>query len=458
MNISIIPIRTSATVASDSAGTASRNPEMVLTSSKARRQAKTAVIQLLVTGIGWQHAYQIGSRLESGGFKNRRRNKLRGAAEIQPEFAQGFAAKDNASHICEPDLLTGPLEKISPARDAAFRVLKKVHGGGYASDLLRREKLDARDASLAESIVLGSLRYRSQLDFLIGHFSGRPQPGLDEEVRIALRIAIFQLRYLDRIPAHAAVTESVELVKRAHKRSAAPFVNAVLRKVNRKPVKWPSLAVELSVPEWMLARWEKKLGPEIAHKICLSALQAPAAHINPQTGRRQDIGAQSVVPLLAIESGMTALDLCAAPGNKTAQVLAAGAAVVATDRFLKRLSDVPAEARRVVVDATQPLPFKAKFDRILIDAPCSGTGTLSANPEIKWRLKPDDFPQFQSLQRRILQNGLELLKPGGRLVYSTCSLETEENEEVTAGFPVVETHLRIPARDPGDGFYAAVIA
>ena len=131
------------------------------------------------------------------------------------------------------------LKRVSPAREIAFRVLQRVHGGGYATDLLRREKGDARDLGLAESIVLGCLRHQSQLDYLIEFFSGRKQPKLDDVVRIALRMGIFQLRYLDRIPAHAAVTESVELVKQAHKRSAAGFVNAVLRKVNRQPVAWP---------------------------------------------------------------------------------------------------------------------------------------------------------------------------------------------------------------------------
>ncbi len=348
-----------------------------------------------------------------------------------------------------------PDPKISPARDAAFRVLRKVHGGGYASDLLRRETLDHRDASLAESIVLGALRYQSQLDFLIAHFSGRPQPKLDEEVRIALRMAIYQLRYLDRIPAHAAVTESVELVKKAHKRSAAPFVNAVLRKVNRKPVKWPAADIEFSIPAWMLDRWSAHYGAEAGRKIAQAALREPESYINPDTGRAQDIGAQSIVPLLEIQPGMTVLDLC--PGNKTAQAIAAGGRVVAADRSSKRLAEVPAEALRVVVDATQPLPFGTKFDRILIDAPCSGTGTLAPNPEIKWRLKPEDLVVFQDRQRKILAHGLELLKPGGRLVYSTCSLEVEENEQVTEGCPVVTAMHRLPGRDPGDGFYAAVI-
>src|SRR4029078_2273119 len=124
--------------------------------------------------------------------------------------------------------------------------------------------LESRDAALAETLVLGCLRNQSQLDFLIAHFAGRRQPKLDLEVRIALRLGIFQLRYLDRVPAHAAVAESVELVKSARKRSATGFVNAVLRKVNRAPVAWPDRATELSLPAWMLDRWELQFGPALA--------------------------------------------------------------------------------------------------------------------------------------------------------------------------------------------------
>lgn len=346
---------------------------------------------------------------------------------------------------------------MSPAREIAFRVLQRVHGGGYATDLLRRESGNPRDLGLAESIVLGCLRYQSQLDYLIEHFSGRKQLKLDDVVRIALRMGIFQLRYLDRIPAHAAVTESVELVKQAHKRSAAGFVNAVLRKVNRNPVKWPDRATELSVPAWMLERWERQYGQEAAMGIARAALEQPEATINPDTGRQQDPGAQSIVPLLEIEPGMKVLDLCAAPGNKTAQLLALGARVIACDRYLKRLTEVPAGAQRVVLDAAATLPFSTKFDRILIDAPCSGTGTLARNPEIKWRLRESDLPRFSSLQRKILEQARPHLKPGGRLVYSTCSLEKEENEDIVAGLPVSGTHLRLPGRDAGDGFFAAVI-
>ncbi len=351
------------------------------------------------------------------------------------------------------------MKAVSSARAISFRILIKVHSGGYASDLLRQETaaLDSRDAALTETLVFGCLRYQSQLDFLIAHFSGRPQPKLDLEVRIALRIGIFQLRYLDRIPAHAAVAESVELVKTAHKRSAAPFVNAVLRKVNRAPVRWPDRATELSVPAWMLERWERHFGRDVATGIAQAALAEPEVYTNPDTGRQQDIGAQSIVPMLEIEPGMTVLDLCAAPGNKTAQAIAAGGHVTAGDRYLRRLAEVPEQAARVVLDAAQPLPFSTLFDRILIDAPCSGTGTLARNPEIKWRLQASDLPVFQARQRRMIERALPHLRPGGRLVYATCALEEEENEAVVQGFPVAETHSRIPGRDPGDGFFAAVI-
>ena len=354
------------------------------------------------------------------------------------------------------------MNAVSPAREISFRILTKVNAGGYASDLLRHETatLDSRDAALAETLVFGCLRHQSQIDFLIAHFAGRPQLKLDLAVRIALRLGIFQLRYLDRVPAHAAVAESVDLVKSAHKRSAAGFVNAVLRKVNRAPVRWPDRATELSIPAWMLERWDRHYGPAVASGIAQAALAEPEAFINPETGRQQDIGAQSIVPLLEIEPGMTVLDLCAAPGNKTAQAIAAGARVIACDRYIRRLAEVPAEAARLVLDAADTLPFSTRsgvFDRILIDAPCAGTGTLARNPEIKWRLHPSDFQAFQTRQRRMIERALPHLRPAGWLVYATCTLEPEENESVVQGLPVRTTYSRIPGRDQGDGFFAAVI-
>jgi 16S rRNA (cytosine967-C5)-methyltransferase len=336
---------------------------------------------------------------------------------------------------------------VSPARVAAFDILRKVEAGGYASDLLlsHTAALDSRDAGLASEIVFGVLRYRAQLDYLIG-----PRK-LDVEVRITLRMGIYQLRYLERIPRHAAVTESVDLVKRARKTSAAGLVNAILRRTDRDPVAWPSREVELSCPEWLLARWERHYGPEAAIEIARAALREPAKF--SRAGRTQDISSQSIVPLLCLNAGQSFLDLCAAPGNKTAQALESGVRAVACDvhfRRIKELKDL--DARLLVVDGTKPLPFVRKFDRILVDAPCSGTGTLGRNPEIKWKLRPEDLDDLQRRQKALLANARAVLAPGGVLVYSTCSLEPEENEQVAG--PGTQ---RLPGRDEGDGFFAAVL-
>ena len=348
---------------------------------------------------------------------------------------------------------------ISPARKTAFDVLRKVEGGGYASDLLRvmAAGLEARDAGLAEEIVFGVLRYRAQLDWLISHYAAR-KGKLDPEVRIALRMGVYQLRYLERVPTHAAVGESVELVKRAKKTSAAGLVNAVLRKVGRELVAWPSREVELSCPEWLLARWERQYGREAAEGIARTALEEPEKYM--RGGRVQDIGSQAIVPLLELEAGQTFLDLCAAPGNKTAQAMESGVRAIACDVHWHRVQAMQdLGIPLLVVDGTKPLPFVRKFDRILVDAPCSGTGTLGRNPEIKWKLRADDLGDLQGRQRALLRNALGALKDGGVLVYSTCSLEREENEGVVeaSSARVARTMRRIPGRDPGDGFFAAVI-
>jgi 16S rRNA (cytosine967-C5)-methyltransferase len=349
---------------------------------------------------------------------------------------------------------------LSSARAFSFNILQLVESGGYASDLLhsRAASLDPRDASLAYEIVFGVLRYRAQLDFLIGCYSGRTGR-LDPEVRTALRMGIYQLRYLDRIPPHAAVADAVTLVRRARKTSAAGFVNAVLRKVDRSPVAWPDRATELSCPEWLLARWDRSFDERTCRTIALAALEQPVRYTRGE--RVQDIGSQSIVPLLDLHPGQRFLDLCAAPGNKTAQAAEAGVHVTACDVHHHRLAQVKSVTPNlVVVDGTRPLPFSRPFDRILLDAPCSGTGTLARNPEIKWRITPADLEDLPRRQRALLAQARAILAPGGLMVYSTCSLEPEENEAVTADVPadLIEQSLhRIPVRDPGDGFYACVI-
>jgi 16S rRNA (cytosine967-C5)-methyltransferase len=385
--------------------------------------------------------------------------------------------------------------KISPPRAVAFEVLREVAAGAYASDALREQsrELDVRDAGLASQIVFGCLRFQSQLDYLIFVYSRRRADDLDAPVILVLRMAIFQLCYLERIPAHAAVHEAVESVKQ-HKRAAAGFVNAVLRKVARKAVSWPDEATELSCPEWLLARWRAHFGADAARAIAKAALCEPAAYIRVRPGhdapkgvfaertqiegvwhllsplppgmRLHDVSSQAIVPLLDLRAGQTYLDLCAAPGNKTLQALETPLSLaVACDVSERRLHEVPPVCPRVVLDATRELPFSRQFDRIFIDAPCSGTGTLARNPEIKWRVQRQDFARFREKQLQIVAEALKLLARGGKLVYATCSLEEEENEDVIRetlaserGLRVEQEIWRLPGREEGDGFYAAVLA
>ncbi|HMF78999.1 MAG TPA: transcription antitermination factor NusB [Bryobacteraceae bacterium] len=383
---------------------------------------------------------------------------------------------------------------ISIGRQVAFDVLEAVSNDAYASDSLRNlsKKAPARDAGLAGQIVFGCLRYQSQLDYLIEMYSGRKTQTLDPAVLLALRTAIFQLRYLERIPAYAAVHDSVELVKR-RKRAATGLTNAVLRKVTRAEASWPDAATELSCPAWLLDRWERHFGSSAARAIASAALLEPPPYIRVPAGatlpegveaeptgvpgcyrlksevlpgmRLHDIGSQSIVPLLDLQPGLSYLDLCSAPGNKTMQALETPLGLaVACDIAFKRLREVPPVCPRVVLDASEPLPFSTSFDRIFVDAPCSGTGTLARNPEIKWRVRETDWARFAAKQVRLAENAARLLAPGGKLVYATCSLEQEENEDVVRAVLSAHPELRLdrevwrlPGRDEGDGFYAAII-
>jgi 16S rRNA (cytosine967-C5)-methyltransferase len=379
--------------------------------------------------------------------------------------------------------------KLAAARQAAFGALLAVDRGAWSAEAVAAKSahLDARDAALALDIVFGTLRRRGEIGFVIARCSKRPVEQLDAAVRIAIEMAIYQLWFLDRVPAHAAVNDAVELARRAGKESAAAFVNAVLRRALRERIAAPST---VSTPGWLLERWIAQYGAETAHGIAQASLTTPERFIRvgnavPPEGalatgvpgcytlqageagsfRFQDIGSQAVVPLLDLRAGQTFLDVCAAPGNKTAQALETPVRAIACDLHLSRARTLSGLGIPVVVaDATRPLPFskgfdRTLFDRILVDAPCSGTGTLARNPEIKWRLRPPDIPDLQKRQMAILGSALRQLAPEGLLVYSTCSLEREENEDVIAasGAAVVGVMQRIPGQDAGDGFFAAVL-
>jgi len=379
---------------------------------------------------------------------------------------------------------------VSSARQIAYGVLLTVEHGAPSGDALDHALagLDSREAGLATEIVYGVLRRRAQLQALMARVSSRRPDQMDAHVRIAIEMGAYQMRFLDRVPDHAAVSESVDLVKHAKKNQASALVNAVLRRLPPLPEEWGDEALEFSLPAWLWRRWVSRFGIETARRLGAAGLRPPEPYIHvpagteppagceptavagcylahdgvPEGVRRQDIGAQTVVPLLDLQPGQRFLDLCAAPGNKTAQALETpGLKAVACDASAARLAAFHASGADLVrLDAAKALPFGPVFDRILVDAPCSGTGTLGRNPEIRWRLSEGDIRKHAERQRRILRNALALLKPGGRLVYSTCSLEREENEETVravAADRIRAERLRVPGRHAGDGFYAAVL-
>ena len=378
---------------------------------------------------------------------------------------------------------------VSPARAAAFDILLRVEQQeAYATELLhsdRLSKLSVADRALTTEIVMGVLRWRSRLDQTIAASSSRPLARLDPQVLVALRIAAYQLLFLSRVPARAAINESVELVKRARKTSAAPFANAVLRKLSEAGVAKPAadrnvataslLADEYAHPEWLVQRWVRHFGIENAEAICRHDQRVPMTSIRvasadaaqevedegiqlapadlltsartitggdvTQTrayreGRVfiQDEGSQLVG--LLVGTGTRLLDCCAAPGGKTAVLAARNptAEIIAAELHPHRAELLRQRVRatnvQVITAHALHLPLHGGFDRVLADVPCSGTGTLARNPEIKWRLKPDDLHDLHAKQVAILSAALQQLSPGGRAVYSTCSLEPEENEAV----------------------------
>ena len=365
---------------------------------------------------------------------------------------------------------------ISPARAAAFHVLSRVAASAAHSDdmlhSLAVNALSPEDRNLTTALVLGVLRWQLYLDEVLRPMLQRPDAELHPAALLAIHLGLFQLLYLDRVPAHAALNESVELARANGAAHAAGMVNAILRRASReKPAVRNSLIVantpaEQAHPAWLMARWRKNLGGAAARRAADYDQAEPPAHslfpTDPALPEIDD-GSRLIAELAcaSVAAPKRILDCCAAPGGKTA-VLAVrypDAEIVAADISEKRLSAMrkrldrdpaTAKVKTVMADMTAPLAdplLAAGFDLILCDAPCSGTGTLARNPEIRHRLRPSDLPRQAERQRSILAAALKLLAPGGRLVYSTCSLEPEENEAVVNGVleAMPEAHLVEPA-------------
>jgi 16S rRNA (cytosine967-C5)-methyltransferase len=368
--------------------------------------------------------------------------------------------------------------KITPARAAAFEILTLVgENKGHSDELLhspRTEALTPEDRNLATALVMGVLRWQIALDARLGKLLARPDQRLAEPVALALRMGAFQLLHMDRIPAHAVLNESVEMCRAAGQPHAAGMVNAVLRKLSaaQKPgariFESPAAFAErLGHPLWLVERWVAAYGREAALAICeydqrepQSGSLFPAAHaetIEPtptaahptQAAPQMDDGSRLVAEIAAAALPFTAdraprvWDCCAAPGGKTLMLALRlpHAEILATDVSTRRLAHTTARLRRYayaqrvrthVLDASAAKASEPEtnFDLILCDVPCSGTGTLARNPEIRHHLRVEDFARQAARQRELLIGAARRLAPGGRLVYSTCSLEPEENERI----------------------------
>lgn len=370
---------------------------------------------------------------------------------------------------------------LAPARAVSFQILLQVATtDAHSDELLRSREVDLlspQDRNLATTLVLGTLRWQLVLDAHIQPLLARPGMKLTSTVATALRLGVFQLLYLDRIPPHAAIGESVELVKQSKDRHASGLVNAVLRRIATQPRS--DSTVTDAHPAWMVERWQRFYGLDHVSAIC-QADQEPApvsirlvdekaeaqlvdegielapgeflSHARRvlrgditrtrafRSGlvRVQDEASQLIAEIAsaAVPGAQRILDTCAAPGGKTG-ILAERhpqAEITAYDISAKRLQAMrrlftPGRVNFEAADAST-MKLNPAYDIILCDVPCSGTGTIGRNPEIRFRVSEEDIARQQARQVAILKASLAGLAPGGRLTYSTCSLEPEENEAV----------------------------
>ena len=423
---------------------------------------------------------------------------------------------------------------IAPARLAAYRALLTVTTGqadlavalARARDVLQ----DERDRALAGEIAIGSLRWQGASDHVIASFAGRSVSRLDVEVLTILRLSIFQLLHLDRVPAAALVNDAVELARKAGKRSAAGFVNALLRRVSRERLRLPLpsppsdpssardaaidyLSITLSHPRWLIERWLDRYGYDatiewarfnnaaaplvlrvntlaMTREAVASALQAAGVETEPTRSASEGLIVKSGNPLLTplahkgwfvvqdeasqlvgefvdARPGERIFDACASPGGKTTQMAAAmhdeGRIIAAdvrgrrVDLLARTVREVGARSVRIVqADARASLPLReASLDAVLIDAPCSGLGTIRRDPDIRWRRTEVELGSLASAQQEMLERASTLVRSGGRIIYATCSSEPDENEAVVDAF--LASHPDFTLESSGPPSLAAVL-
>jgi len=400
---------------------------------------------------------------------------------------------------------------IAYAREVGYQTLCRIElKSARSDDALSSQavsSLEVRDRNLVTEIVYGTLRWRGWLDYILQSSLSRPWDSLDPKLAILLRMSLYQISRMDRVPAHAVVNDAVELAKKKARNGSAGFVNGVLRSLLRKRP-WSGSAfhrdcpmwVRVSLPQWLWERWEGRFGTDRAFEYAISLNRPPQTAVR-RTGRSfsrvdkpidqstaraselvpgaflVDAGEQSthdasrqamdeasqLIPhLFGAIDGARVWDACAGPGGKTAILhdrCGPCGLVVSSDLDPARMSLLRGRLECfglgrtdvLVADAQRPFPFRKKFDAILADVPCSGLGTLRRNPEIKWRMHPVHLQKQSIKQKQILDSVAGAVRIGGMLLYSTCSTEPEENEIVVAGFLAAhpEFQLQRPAFPAG---------
>jgi 16S rRNA (cytosine967-C5)-methyltransferase len=351
-----------------------------------------------------------------------------------------------------------------PARRLALRALKRIDvDGAYANLLLPKmlaeSQLSERDRGLVTELVYGTTRMRRACDYVVDRYVlGK----VDNEVRNALRLGAYQMVFMDT-PPHAAVSATVGAVKGR----GGSMVNAVLRKVggSLEELKWPDESTRLSYPNWILKSLSAELGESTAVRA-LEAMNQRASAVERDDGYIQDPASVAVVAALDSAPGMLVADLCAAPGGKATGIARSGAAVIASDLNQTRTGLIAENATRlnypvmvVAADGLRP-PYKpGVFDRVLIDAPCSGLGSLRRRPDARWRIDAAAPGRLASLQTKLVDAGLELLAPEGKLVYSVCTLTKAESTGVLEflGDKVIVESSDLQLPDETDGMFTAVM-
>jgi len=416
-------------------------------------------------------------------------------------------------------------------RKIAVSVLLKIENDGAYSNLilsqtLKNTDLDNKDKSLVSALVYGVLDRKITLDYILGKFMKTPVKKTAPFTLCVLRVALYQIMYMDKIPDSAAVNEAVKLVKNSKENRNSGFVNGVLRQVLRSEISLPqddsisALSVRYSCPVWIIESFIADYGTQNAKALLDKSLEAAPITLRINTilsnaeevencfkneniktkegllensldisggtdiskcyafGKGyiyvQDIASQKAVSVLAPKSGDRVLDMCAAPGSKSftmAQYMENSGEIIACDLHPHRVELIEKSADRLGIKNIKPMVQDAtvynkdlgEFDCILCDVPCSGLGVLRRKPDIKYG-KSDNFAELAEIQYKILCNAVKYLKKGGRILYSTCTLRSEENEKLVIrfqkeynGFCKVYEHTFMPHVDGTDGFYCALL-